>query len=194
MAVLKDRIEAFNFGAVLVGLLMAAIVGMPVWPLLRAQAPPPPNGAFVSTGSPVIEVGGIPVAAEPNLNFASSQGIVQIASDNPAMSRVDITPALNSVYVPTFNQLHANVNFCDSVNGTTIYSCDLPSAPLIGYARGNSFLLAVDTTCAATCTVNISTLGPVAIYQSDGMTAPNGSLIAGQAKWIWYDGKVFRLV
>jgi hypothetical protein len=141
----------------------------------------------------VIEVGGIPVAAEPNINFASSQGIVQIASDNPAMSRVDITPALNSVYVPTFNQLHANPNFCDSTNGTTAYACNL-AVPLIGYARGMVFLLAVDTTCATSCTVNFGGLGPITIYQPDGVTAPNGLLIAGQAKWIWFDGTVFRLV
>jgi hypothetical protein len=175
-------------------LATAAAILIIALPLAFVAQPTAPGAPVISTGQVGILVGGVPIAAEPNINFASSQGILQIASDNPAMSRVDVTPAVNSTYVPTFNQLHANINFCDSVNGTTIYSCDLPSAPLIGYARGNSFLLAVDTTCAATCTVNISTLGPVAIYQSDGMTAPNGSLIAGQAKWIWYDGKVFRLV
>lgn len=167
--------------------------------LLDAQ-PPAPGAAFISTGSPVIEVGGIPVAAEPNINFASSQGILQIATDNPSLQRVDITPATNSTYVPTFDQLHANPNFCDATGSTVgagpvalAYACSLLPSPLVGYARGSAFLLAVDTTCATTCTINIGTLGPITLYQADGVTPPGGLLIAGQAQWIWFDGTIFRL-
>ena len=177
----------------------AALLAL-AWEIAKAQ-PTAPGAPVLSTASIGILVGGIPVAAEPNINFASSQGILQMATDNPSLQRVDITPATNSTYVPTFDQLHANPNFCDATGSTVgagpvalAYACSLLPSPLVGYARGSAFLLAVDTTCATTCTINIGTLGPITLYQADGVTPPSGLLIAGQAQWIWFDGTIFRLV
>jgi hypothetical protein len=175
-------------------LAMLAVVWVAVF-AMRGQPPQPPGPPIAATGSVGILVNGFPIAAEPNINFASGNGIIEGASDNPANHRVDITPNANSAWSVTHDQLHANDNFCDSVNGTRQYTCKLPSKALFAYKRGEAFLLAVDTTCSPTCTLSIDSLPPpITINQADGVTAPNGLLKAGQAKWIWYDGKVFRLL
>ena len=162
--------------------------------LLDAQ-PPPPGQSIVSTTQVGILVGGQPIAAEPNINFASGNGIVQNAVDNPAMARVDVMPGFNTALLPTHDTIHANENFCDSANGTQQYTCKLPSKALAGgYTRGMTFLLAVDATCQTGCSVNIDGNGPVNLWQADGLTAASGAPIAGRAQWIWFDGKVFRLV
>ena len=156
--------------------------------------PPAPGTPIAATASIGILVGGRPIAAEPNINFASANGIVETAVDNPAASRVDVMPGFNTALIPTHDTVHANENFCDSSNGTTLYTCKLPNKALLAYARGETFLLAADKTCTAGCSLNIDTVGPTAIKQQDGTTDPAGQLIAGQPKWIWYDGKIFRLL
>ena len=199
MAVLKDRITATTeawWPAVGVGLLMAAVIGMPVWvPLLPVRAqPPPPGQSIVATTQVGILVGGLPIAAEPNINFASGNGIIETAKDNPAMSRVDVQPGFNTALVPTHDVIHANENFCDSTNGTWFYTCASPNKVITSYNRGMVWLLAVDTTCQLGCSVNIDMVGPKNLYLSDGVTAANGTPVAGRAVWIWFDGTIFRLL
>src|SRR5208337_125433 len=139
--------------------------------IVHAQAPAPPGTPIVSTGSPGIMVGGQPIAAEPFINFQSANGIIETAVDNPAMSRVDVTPGFNTALISTHDTVHSNENFCDSVNGTQGYTCRLSYKALAGgYVRGMTFLLGVDTTCQGVCSVNIDNKGLITLYQSDGVT------------------------
>ena len=156
--------------------------------------PPAPGTPIAATASIGILVGGRPIAAEPNINFASGNGILETAVDNPAASRVDVMPGFNTALIPTHDTVHANENFCDSSNGTTLYTCKLPNKALLIYQRGQTFLLVADVTCATSCSLNIDTVGPISVKRSDGTTDPGGLLIAGEAKWIYYDGKIFRLL
>lgn len=86
--------------------------------------------------------------------------------------------------------------FCSSTNGTTTYTCSLSaSAALTSYTTGQPFLLSVDTTCAATCSLRVDSLSTnPSITKIDGTTPPGGALIANQAQWVYYDGTVFRLL
>jgi hypothetical protein len=169
--------------------VVAAVVAVAI-----AQAPPPPGPPMAATGAVGILVNGLPIAAEPNVNFQSGNGILETAQDNPANHRVDIMPNTNSVFSATVDQVHHTPNFCDSTNGTKLYTCKMPTRALSSLRRGDSFLLAVDATCMPTCSLSIDGLQPpTTILQADGVTSPNGALIAGEAKWIWYDGEVFRL-
>ena len=174
--------------------LFALAMLLAAWTVVKAQTPAPPSSAIVATNQVGILVNGIPIAAEPNVNFASGNGILVSAIDNPAMSRVDVTPNINSVFAATLDQIHTNPLFCDSVTQTQQYACKLPYKALTGYARGMIFLLAVDTTCQSGCAVNIDSNGPINLWQADGVTAASGSPIAGRAVHIWFDGKVFRLL
>jgi hypothetical protein len=84
-----------------------------------------------------------------------------------------------------------------STTGTSAYTASLATgcAALLGpYKAGMRFLLNADTTCASPCTLNIDFIGIVTIKQKDGVTNANGTPVAGQAVWIWYDGAVFRLM
>ena len=103
--------------------------------------------------------------------------------------------SVNTAVVASLVQVENNPNFCNSSNGTTQYTCKMPDTALLAYRLGQAFLLRVDATCAATCSLQIDGLSsPIAIAQADGMTPPNGTLIAGQPRWAFYDGVVFRLI
>jgi hypothetical protein len=44
-------------------------------------------------------------------------------------------------------------------------------------------------------TLNVDGVGLVPILQKDGISQLTaGQLAAGQAVWVWYDGRVFRLM
>jgi len=141
-----------------------------------------------------IDVNGNPIGSRPVLNFSSGSGLVQTCADNPGGKRVDCSSAFNSAIIATHDAVHSNENFCDSSNGTTLYSCRLAPKFLPQYSLGMTFLLRTDATCTAGCSLNIDGLGPKAIKQTDGSTDPAGALVAGQPQWIFFDGVVFRLL
>ena len=170
-----------------IALLITAVVA------LRAQ-PSAPGQPLACGGGITVLLNGVPLSAGCVLNIKAGSGIVATPAANPAIGGTDLSFSYNTALIATHDTTHSNENFCDSTNGTTLYACKLPNKALLAYARGNTFFLAVDVTCAASCTVNIDTVGPISIKQSDGTTDPGGLLIAGQGKWIWYDGKIFRLM
>ena len=107
---------------------------------------------------------------------------------------MDCTPSFNTALIPTHDTIHANESYCASSNGTTAYTCSMPDKALTAYTAGQVFLLNVDTTCATSCSLNIDSLGLKSITKKDGLTAPGGALVAGQAQFVWYDGTVIRLM
>lgn len=141
-----------------------------------------------------VDLNGAVQGTQATLNFISGTGILQSCVNNAGSSRVDCTPSYNSALIPTHDTIHANENYCASTNATTNYTCSMPNKALTAYTTGEMFLLNVDTTCASTCTVNIDGLGLKTLTKSDGVSSPSGALVAGQAKPIWYDGSVMRLM
>ena len=141
-----------------------------------------------------VQVNGTPVGAKTTLNLIPGNGIVHSCADNPGQHRVDCTPSVNTALIPTHDSVHANENYCLSANGTNTYTCRMPNSALTSYRAGMTFVLNVDIDCPAACWLNIDRLGPVNIKKVDGTTDPGGALAAGQPQWIFYDGKVFRLM
>jgi hypothetical protein len=141
-----------------------------------------------------IALNGTSEGTQATLNFISGTGIVQSCVNNTGASRVDCTPSYNSALIPTHDTIHANESYCPSTNGTTSYTCSMPDKALAAYSAGQVFLLNPDTTCATTCSLNIDGLGIKTLKKSDGVTDPTGTLLAGQAKLVWYDGTVMRLM
>lgn len=141
-----------------------------------------------------IDLNGTAQGTQATLNFISGTGLIQSCVNNTASSRVDCTPSFNSALIPTHDTIHANETYCTSANGTTAYTCSMPDKALTAYSAGQAFLLNVDTTCATSCSLNIDGVGVKTITKSDGLTAPTGTLVAGQAQLIWYDGSVMRLM
>jgi hypothetical protein len=141
-----------------------------------------------------VDLNGSAQGTQAALNFISGTGIIQSCVNNSGAARVDCTPSYNTALIPTHDTIHANESYCASSNGTTAYTCSMPDKALTAYSAGQAFLLNVDTTCASSCTVNIDGVGAKTITKSDGVTAPTGTLIAGQAKFVWYDGSIMRLM
>lgn len=158
----------------------------------------PSHSSTDCTGSGIsglnIALNGTTEGTQATLNFISGTGIVQSCVNNTSASRVDCTPSYNTALIPTHDTIHANESYCASSNGTTAYTCSMPDKALTAYSTGQAFLLNVDTTCAASCSLNIDGAGIKTITRKDGMTAPGGDLIAGQAQFVWYDGTVIRLM
>ena len=167
------------------------------------------NGYFLSPPAPAVTpptatpltimLGGQVVGSTSVLNFqptsATPSGILAFCAPDAALNSIDCGFNVNSAYAATLAQIENNPNFCNSSNGTTQYTCKMPDTALLAYRLGQAFLLRVDATCAATCSLQIDGLSsPITIAQADGMTPPNGTLIAGQPRWAFYDGVVFRLI
>jgi hypothetical protein len=136
---------------------------------------------------------GMPIGREQSLNFLPNSGTVPACADNPSQNRIDCSFAFNTAVIAAHDQIHANENFCESTNGTALYTCKLPFRALGRYSAGMTLLLRADATCATTCQLNVDGLGPITIRQSDGVTSPNGAIVAGQPYWIFFDGTIFRL-
>lgn len=102
----------------------------------------------------------------------------------------------NSARVPTHDMIHNNETFCNSTNGTQAYKCSLGGngSALTGNQVGQVFLLIVDTTCLSSCSLNIDGVGAASVKRIDGVTDPSGQLIAGQPRFVYFDGAVFRLM
>ena len=109
------------------------------------------------------------------------------------------TLSLNTaVLVTNFNASAGKPWYCKSSGSDPInaYTCSLnAAAALTSYTDGMFLLLNAGTTNTGPSTLNVDGVGLAAILQKDGasqLTA--GQLAAGQAQWIWYDGRAFRLM
>ncbi len=141
-----------------------------------------------------VQVGGAAVGTRGALDLEPGSGILETCRDDAAGNRIACMPSYNSAVIATHDTVHNNENYCSSTNGTTLYTCQLPYKALAAYQAGMTFLLVADATCAASCMLNIDTVGLRSIKKTDGTTDPGGALIAGQPQWVFFDGNVFRLM
>jgi hypothetical protein len=180
-------------GASLAILFGFAFAGLGLWTTAKSE-PAPPGQPAACAGGVTVLLNGAPLSSGCVLNIKAGSGIMATPSSNPSIAGTDLSFAYNPALLPTHDTIHANENWCDSTNGTLRYTCSLPNKTLAnGYNVGMELLLRVDATCAPTCTVNVDGDGDVTITQFDGVSPPNGALVAGQAKRVWYDGTVFRI-
>ncbi len=129
------------------------------------------------------------------LNLESGNGIVEICRDEGSVkNRITCAPSYNSAVISTHDTVHNNEHYCFSSNRTTQYTCSLPNKAITAYQTGMTFVLVADATCRTSCTLNIDSLGIVQLKMNDGATDPRGALIAGEPQWVFYDGRVFRLM
>jgi hypothetical protein len=142
-----------------------------------------------------VEVGARPVGTRAKLNLESGSGILETCRDEGAANnRITCVPSYNSALISTHDSAHNNENYCFSTNGSTLYTCRMPYKAITAYQTGMAFVLVADATCSASCSLNIDNAGAVSIKKSDGANDPGGTLNAGEPQWVFYDGKVFRLM
>ena len=150
--------------------------------------------AAASAQNVTVEVAARPVGTRAKLNLESGAGILETCRDEGAANnRITCTPSYNSALISTHDSAH-NENYCVSTNGTAQYTCRMPYKALTAYQAGMAFVLVADASCSASCSLNVDNLGPVSIKKSDGAGDPGGVVVAGAPQWVFYDGKVFRLM
>ena len=88
--------------------------------------------------------------------------------------------------------------YCRSAanSGTNAFTCSLnAAAALTAYTEGMFLLLNPNASNTGSSTLNVDGIGLVPILQKDGVNQlVAGQLKAGQAVWVWYDGRAFRLM
>jgi hypothetical protein len=150
---------------------------------------------WVGAQTVTVDVGGTRVGTRGALNLESGAGVVETCRDEgTANDRITCQPSYNTAVIATHDTVHSNENYCFSSSGSTLYTCTLRYKTIAGYQTGMALVLVADTACSASCTLNIDNVGPVSIKKSDGTTDPGGTLAAGEPQWVFYDGKVFRLM
>lgn len=140
-----------------------------------------------------VQVGGRAVGSANTINFESGTGIIQTCHPD-AGSRITCTPSVDSALVATRDSVHGAENYCFSATHNTSYACRISNSILRSYGVGMTFVLVVDAPCKDKCSLDVDQLGPVSIKRSDGSLDPGGTLAAGEPQWVFYDGRVFRLM
>jgi hypothetical protein len=142
-----------------------------------------------------VVLSGKSIGARSTLNLESGIGIIESCKDDGATKdQVTCTASFNSALLSSHDSVHNNENYCVSTSGSTQFTCRLPYKVITGYQAGMTFVLVANATCSHACSLNIDGLGPVGIKKSDGSTDPEGTLVSGEPQWVFYDGKVFRLM
>jgi hypothetical protein len=142
-----------------------------------------------------VQVGGSSIATRGALNLEPGNGVLEACRDEGAsVNRITCAPSFNSAVIPTHDTVHNNENYCFSTSGTPDYTCRAPFKAITAYQPGMAFVLVADAPCTSACTLNIDSAGTVNIKRSDGLTDPGGALSAGEPQWVFYDGRVFRLL
>jgi hypothetical protein len=140
-----------------------------------------------------VQVGGRAVGSATTLNFESGNGIIQTCHPDPG-GRITCASSYDSAVVANRDAVHGAQNYCPSLTKSPSYACRISSGTIMTYTTGMTFVLVVDVPCTARCSLTIDGLGPVTIKRSDGVTDPSGILIPGEPQWVFYDGRVFRLM
>lgn len=169
---------------------------------LLGQPSPPSAPVGCSGGVTILVNGTLPVNPVSGcvINLVTTSNIMPGAVPNPTLNGTDISFTPSTVTLATLLQVKSNPYFCNSRQGNKAYVCNTTSVGpgITGYSLGMIFLLDVDTTCDTSCTVqvdpNTNPSNSISIKQADGTTDPGGTLIANQAKLVWYDGTVMRLM
>jgi hypothetical protein len=162
----------------------AAWVGLVEQKRIFAQ-PTPPAQPQACAGGVTVLLEGQPLASGCVLNLKAGPGIIATPKADPTIGGTDLIFGYNTATMATLDEVHANVNYLVSSNGTPACTASL-STPgnkaLTVYQAGELFLLNADAACTS---LNIDNVGARTFV---------GTLTPGTAKLIWFDGTVFRLV
>jgi len=157
-----------------------------------------PNGGWVSEGGggvTTIKNTGTTVGTRSILDLSSGPGVLLTTSDSG--QSILIQSSLDTAVIQTRSSEQSGVSLlCASASGSgSTYTCFL-SPTISTYTAGMvlHWKPDADVTGGAT-TLNVDTLGVVAVKLADGFTDPTpGTVTAGRLYEIWYDGTSFRLL
>lgn len=147
-----------------------------------------------SGGTLTVNSGTTTVGMRPIMSFTAGLGMLLSLSDTG--TAISVQPSVDPAVVSTrAAEQTGGALLCRSSSGSaTTYTCSL-SPTLSSYTNGMvlHWIPDVAATGGAT-TLNVDTLGAVAVKLPDGTTDPTqGDVVAGRLKELWFDGTVFRM-
>lgn len=153
------------------------------------------GGSGGGGGSFTIENNGSLVGARGVANFISGSGLVNALSDTG--SQINIQQSVDtSVIASKATAQSGSMWLCSAASGSPIaYTCSM-NPTLTAYTTGMFLNFKPDVNGAGgAMTVNVDTLGAVALKSGDGVTNPGPlDLAAGHLYPVWFDGAAFRLL
>lgn len=118
------------------------------------------------------------VQIDPKIrNIVTASGITKVA----------VSDVLQAVVNSKVSRIEAN-----SASGTNTYAATITW--LTGYSFGTNFPVVFNTGNTGASTLNINTLGAVALKKNGGSALISGDIISGQVFWVFYDGVNFQMI
>ena len=142
-----------------------------------------------------IDANGTPVGTRGTANFIAGNGVVNALSDTGSQITIQQS-ADTAVMLSRSNEQSGSDLVCASASGSgSAYTCALsPSLRLYTLNMVLRWKPDVGGAGGAT-TLNVDTLGSVAVKQFDGTTDPTAAdIVANRLYTLWYDGTAFRLM
>jgi hypothetical protein len=145
-------------------------------------------GTGGSGGSAVsIQEGGTVVGSRATLDFIAGQGILNAISDTGTQINIQQNADTGFLLSRAQEQAGSDISLsCNSGSGTA-YACSTNGNTLQAYTAQARFAWKPDVSCGVTPTINISVLGAVPLYRSDGSAIQAGDCTAGAQVTIWFD-------
>ncbi len=153
------------------------------------------GGSGGGSGNLTVNTDGALVGSRGTMNFVAGSGILNAISDSG--SQINVQHLADTAVLLTQARDQAGAaTLCASASGSSsVYTCAM-SPTLTAYTAGMIVHWKPDVNGAGGSTsLNVDTLGGIAIRQFDGVTDPvNADILAGRLYNLWYDGSVFRLM
>jgi len=146
-------------------------------------------------GTVTVSTEGTPIGTRGVVNFIAGTGVLNALTDTG--SQLNIQQGSDTAVLLTRSTGQAGSDLlCNSASGSaSAYTCAL--SPLLTTYTPNMVLhWRPDLSGAGgATTLNVDTLGAVAVKQFDGTTDPSAAdILANRLYPLWYDGAVFRLM
>jgi hypothetical protein len=153
------------------------------------------SGGGGGGGSLAIDNNGTLVGSRSVVNLIGGLGMVNTISDTG--TQISVQQSVDTSVIPSKATAQSGVMWLCASTGSSssAYTCGLsPTLPAYSTGMVLAWKPNVNGAGGAT-TLNVDTLGSVAVKQADGATDPTGAdIVAGRLYDVWYDGAVFRLM
>ena len=145
------------------------------------------SGAGGGGGSVTVDSNSTVVGTRPINNYIAGPGIQSLLSDTGTQINIQFNPDTSILLSRAQEQAGSDVSLSCASGSSTAYACSPNGNALAVYTDQQRLAWKPDVSCGATPTINISGLGAVPLYRSDGSSIQAGDCAAGQQVTIWLD-------
>lgn len=150
------------------------------------------DGNSGGAGSVSVQVDGGAIGTESTVNFVNGTGM-NCSGTNPS-GQVDVTCAVDTAVMQTKAAAQAGAELvCAPASGTNTLTCAM-TPTLSSYATGMTVKLVPPANNTTAVTLDIDTIGAVAVETSGSTALSANDLVAGEAVLLTYNGTEFRFI